>query len=354
MSAAAPRRPDRYHLLDGLRGVAAVLVVFYHLGQRTETPWLVPGGYLAVDFFFPLSGVVIANAYEARLRAGWPFARFLLARVVRLYPLYLLGLALGLAAAADGLLQATAGREAWPVAAMANLLMLPSPGSDFLFPYNLPAWSLFFELLVNAGYARWCACRSAGMLTLPVTAAAVALLILAAFSHGLDRGAGWSTLGGGLARATFSFGLGVLLWRSGFTQSRATMSRLWWVPCLVLPLLLIIEVVPPWRNALDAGAMLIVFPLLIVVAAGATPPRWLLKPCAWLGDVSYPLYAIHLPLLVVVLAWSAGQPLAVRLASAMLASLGAAALAVPGDARVRGWLAKRFRSRMSAPPQLAG
>src|ERR1700712_1409072 len=86
----------RYHTLDALRGLAAIAVVGFHISQVKLEPVLVPYGYLAVDFFFVLSGAVVAHAYEKQLRAGLSWQAFFVKRVIRLYPLALLGTALGL------------------------------------------------------------------------------------------------------------------------------------------------------------------------------------------------------------------------------------------------------------------
>jgi len=74
----------RYEALDGLRGVAAVAVMLYHIGGWTGRPWLAAHGYLAVDFFFCLSGFVLAHAYGRR-EIGW--LGYMRARLIRLWPL---------------------------------------------------------------------------------------------------------------------------------------------------------------------------------------------------------------------------------------------------------------------------
>lgn len=103
---AAP--PERYHTLDAMRGVAALLVAVFHFGQGLAGPGqggqglglgrnFAPQGYLAVDLFFGLSGFVIALNYAGRLRAGMPWQSFARLRFIRLYPIYLTGALLGIA-----------------------------------------------------------------------------------------------------------------------------------------------------------------------------------------------------------------------------------------------------------------
>jgi peptidoglycan/LPS O-acetylase OafA/YrhL len=93
MNTARPH----FNTLDGIRGLAAILVVIFHAEQFFGArPF--PKSYLAVDVFFLLSGAVVANAYEHRLQSDMSLARFTWLRIVRIYPLYLLGTVLGVVA----------------------------------------------------------------------------------------------------------------------------------------------------------------------------------------------------------------------------------------------------------------
>lgn len=181
---------ERNYLFDGLRGTAALLVVGMHAAPRTEANW-VPGGNLAVDFFFLLSGFVIAHAYERKLLAGMTLASFAALRIARLYPVYAMGVALGIA----GLLRdhfdfpMRASGSAIVAASGFNAVMLPAPfGFEALFPTNFVAWSLFVEMMVNMLYgallfwlrSRWlwllvgiCGPRSSTMRCVPAASRAV-------------------------------------------------------------------------------------------------------------------------------------------------------------------------------------
>lgn len=88
MPRATARRT--FHTLDGLRGVAAGTVLIYHF-PSLWSPASAPSAYLAVDLFFLMSGFVIEHAYGQRLATGLGVRRFLLLRLIRLYPLYLVG-----------------------------------------------------------------------------------------------------------------------------------------------------------------------------------------------------------------------------------------------------------------------
>src|ERR1700730_18632705 len=140
----------RYEALDALRGVAALSVLAFHLGQVKLEPGLVPHGYLAVDFFFVLSGFVVAHAYEAALRDKLTWRAFAVKRLIRLYPLALLG---ALAGTAVLLLKWRIFREkADPLStilasSVLNAFLLPNlfggvASKSELFPGNGPLWSL--------------------------------------------------------------------------------------------------------------------------------------------------------------------------------------------------------------------
>ncbi|MGE0829924.1 MAG: acyltransferase family protein, partial [Hyphomonadaceae bacterium] len=146
---------ERFLALDGLRGIAAVAVLLRHFGSAAG-PVRLPESYLAVDLFFLLSGFVLAHAYEQRLRAGMSFWDFLKARFIRLYPLYFLGTAIG-AAGAFWLASRNWGHAEFGEmlgSLSFNLAFLPSAFHEHNpFPYNGPAWSLFYEMLASVIFA---------------------------------------------------------------------------------------------------------------------------------------------------------------------------------------------------------
>ena len=261
--------------------------------------------YLAVDFFFALSGFVLAHAYGERLLAGMPPAQFMAVRLIRLYPLYGVALALSLVAALWDVAHGRAGIIGLAEDLAFALVFLPSPlSSFFLFPLNGPAWSLFCELVANAVYglaARW--------LRTPVLALVVALAgaVLAAAVHtsslgfgsagigamsdGFQRGA----LGAGLSRAAYSFFAGVLVYR----------LWLWWRPSIRIPPLLLILALGailvadppgPYQMAFDLTATLLLFPLLIVLGANSAPHGILARACTLMGVASYAVYVLQVPL----------------------------------------------------------
>ena len=141
-----------------MRGVAAIVVMLWH---SPDLPWHIRNrnGALAVDFFFCLSGFVIAFSYEDRLKKGLKLSSFYAARLIRLYPVYLLSMlfAFAVSIAIDRYVHADRSQIHTQAAFLAmSLLLLPNFGNSnnpLLFPLNTPAWSLFFEVIANLFYA---------------------------------------------------------------------------------------------------------------------------------------------------------------------------------------------------------
>jgi peptidoglycan/LPS O-acetylase OafA/YrhL len=288
-----------FYTLDAMRGAAALAVVIVH-DPGFLSPLRMPSAYLAVDFFFLLSGFVIAHAYGSRLEAGLTWRQFMRDRVIRLYPVYLLGVIIGFFSAlvalalGGGTLSSLHGVL---VALATGLMFLPSPTMNEapgLFPLNGPGWSLFFELIINGIYALllpWFTTRR-----LIVLVACMALLPIGAalWFGNLDLGSAWPSFVGGFARVSFSFFAGVLLHRlhrRGFSASRLALL----FPCL-LTVLLAVDLTGPWRVLFDLGCVLLVFPALIIVSSRIEPGKRLVPACTWLGAVSFPIYALHFPL----------------------------------------------------------
>ena len=262
---------DTFSPLNGLRGVAAIVVVIYHSRAMTGRS-LAPHGYLAVDLFFVLSGFVIAHAYDRRLAAGLGAFRFFWLRVKRFYPLYLVGLLLGAAAVAMDMLRPPASITPTEFAGtlLAGLLFLPLPWSP-LYPFNVPAWSLLCELLINLAYGllwKWPA-------ALALLAAASWLLLFLPSIQNAD-------FVSGILRAGFSFPVGVFIYRYCPRSAKVP-------PGLVIAGLAAVLLSP----VPDKLATTLIFPLGIgLLAVRETSPGF-----EQLGRLSFPLYAIHYPII---------------------------------------------------------
>jgi len=294
---------DRYRLLDELRGVAAVIVLIFHIATRGGGPVLFQNGYLAVDFFFMLSGFVMAEAYERRLEQGMSFAGFATRRLVRMMPVAMLG---ALAGGLYLLARAYAAPErSDPLAEvfaanMLNILILPKlwygPATAWdMFPANGPLWSLFFEIGMNLVWAAFLIGRSTRTLALLTGASAVLLVVCGLHFGSLHLGWEVSSLLGGAARVSFGFGAGLLLHRlrsylPGLGRRGAWLAVAALVYFLALPITAI-----GWTLAV----VLVCLPavLIIAVAAGREVA---LPGGALLGRLSFPLYGVHVPLIAAI------------------------------------------------------
>jgi len=285
------RTGHQFATLDGLRGVAAIAVVSLHLWKQLGGV-LLPHSYLAVDFFFVLSGFVLAHAYERRLLSDMPPAEFLRMRLIRLYPLYCIGALLGIVA-----LAALGGFSWWkPRAAVSvvfTLAGLPDPRfKGSLYPFDPPAWSLFYEMIANAAFA----VLIFRLTTKRLALIAMACLVIAAAFHGsLNTGYRWNQIGGGLARVGFGFFAGVLTYR--LWQDTVWRPRIpsWCLGALLVSIFAAGQW-PPQANGFDFLAVLL-FPGIVYLGASQEPSRYLRPACLWLGGISYALYVIHVPLL---------------------------------------------------------
>jgi peptidoglycan/LPS O-acetylase OafA/YrhL len=290
--------------LDAIRGIAAILVMMRHVPFFGALSF--QESYLAVDVFFLLSGVVIANAYEQRLLDDLTLRRFMLLRVIRIYPLYLLGCGLMLLALyPDGL---PGWKPLLSTVALAGLL-LPNVAGGTPFPLDHPAWSLFLELVANLFYAAFVRRLSNRRLWCLIAFAGLGLALALAFlpNHTMDFGWTRKTLLLGLLRVTYSFFAGILLYRA-FVRNRhagqAAQAPGWRrhpLPWLIVASVAAIlmagpaAALHPW---FDWVAVIAVFPVLIYLALSQPPTGLSVGVARWLGLLSYPIYVMHVPLSV--------------------------------------------------------
>lgn len=316
-----------YELLDGLRGVAALLVVWYHLFEAFATSPVdqrFNHGYLAVDFFFLLSGFVIGYAYDERWGRGLRMRDFIKRRLIRLHPMVVLGALLG---AAAFFVQGSVRWNGEPVstgmvlaALLCGLLLIPAwPGAGHevrgngeMYPLNGPSWSLFFEYLGNLLYMLLLRRLPTRWLTLLValTGAALATFAIGDLSGYGHLGVGWTLAGsnfpGGMLRLLFAFPAGLLLARR-FRPVR--IRGAFWLCSLSLAVLLAMPYVGSEQNHLfnglyDTLSTLLLFPLLLWLgASGHATDAATARICGFLGDISYPLYMVHYPSMYLFYAW---------------------------------------------------
>ncbi len=261
-SSAFSDTKAHYDLLDGLRGVAALMVIWYHIfegyafagGSIIET---FNHGYLAVDFFFILSGFVIGYAYDDRWGRNLTMKSFFKRRLIRLHPMVIMGAVLGaITFCIQGCIQWDGTHIALSMimlSLLCSIFFIPAmPGAGYevrgngeMFPLNGPCWSLFFEYIGNILYALFIRRLSNKALTVLTILLGIALASFAIFDvsgYG-NMGVGW-TLDG------------------------------------------------------------IAFPVLVWLgASGTTTDKKSTQICKFLGDISYPAYVIHYPFMYLFYAW---------------------------------------------------
>ncbi len=285
-----------FHTLDGLRGIAALAVLTQHYAT-VLAPIRLRGSYLAVDLFFVMSGMVIAHAYEGKLRSTLTPWRFFGLRFVRLAPLYLMGLALTIVMVTGALTLGRSEHWTWatflPLAGM-GLLMLPNvtpSAHGELYPLNPPAWSLFWEMVINLAYALVGYRMRNAQLAIVCALSGVAMIVLAGLRGSLDHGFRWDDWEMGLARVSFSFPLGVILYR----LHRAERWRLPAPPAWTLLLAVAgLMALPRMGATLDLLTALVAFPAICLLALGVEPSN--VRLYAFLGVISYPLYVLQIPI----------------------------------------------------------
>ena len=322
-----------YALLDGLRGVAAVLVLFYHIFEGFSFAELTNGagdgiirtlnhGHIAVDFFFILSGFVISYAYDDRwskMTVGGFFKR----RLVRLHPMLVMGAIIGtLTFALSGFAKwdGSATPIGWAMTALLfTLLMIPAvPGVPYevrgngeMFPLNGPGWSLFFEYVGNVLYALF-------IRRLPTRALTLLTIILGCLHAGFFVGnvsgydmvgVGWTIDGvnfwGGLLRMLFPFTMGMLLART-FKPRKVKGA---FAICSVLLVVLFTVPYIPSTTAISLNSLYevicitCVFPFIVWLGACGSVGEKKTRVTQLLGDISYPLYIVHYPIMYLFYAW---------------------------------------------------
>ena len=301
------RSLGHFKTLDGLRGLVAVFVLGWHVLAPSGLGGLVSHGYLGVDFFFVLSGFVVAVAYEDRLRIGLSLPRFCRVRLARLYPLLAAGMAFGAVVTVGKLVITHSLRaEAFDlsVAAVCAVFVLPFGGFgpvSMMFPFDGPAWSLFYELLINVAYAAAMLHLTTRRLAALVVLSALVLVVVVHHTRSFDVGGALADWPGGLSRVTFSFSAGVLLRRlvqAGLLDRLPRISPAWLVLALA-----VVFCAPhvPGNWLVELVCVVAVFPAIVALGAVREPRRRFVSLAGLSGRLSYPLYILHYPVIRVFL-----------------------------------------------------
>lgn len=357
-----------YPILDGLRGVAAIMVVIFHVFEthsHSHLDQIINHGYLAVDFFFLLSGFVIGYAYDDRW-SMMTIGGFFKIRLVRLQPMVIMGMIVGALLfyfQDSAMFPNIHNVPVWKmlVFMVIGFTLIPvTPSMDIrgwqeMHPLDGPAWSLFFEYVANILYALFVRKFSKTVLSIFVFLAACFLIHLALTSPKGDVIGGWSfnatQLHVGFARLLYPFFAGLLLFRiSKLIQVKHAF--------LLCSLLVVFFLAMPriggrehlWMNALyDSLIIIFIFPLIVYLgASGEIKGRYATKICKFFGDISYPIYITHYPIIYIYTGWVSNHKVPFREAFpiallVLISSISLAYLCLKlYDEPVRIWLKKRF------------
>lgn len=347
-----------FETLNGMRGIAALAVMTMHMQWFLAAvhPAIVS---LAVDFFFVLSGFVIAYAYQERLSTGLRRRDFLLARFIRLYPMFIVGLLFGITA--TWIYERPADLTPYFANVGFNLFMLPYPliypaKVDNLFPLNFPAWSLFYELIAYLAFAVLAPRLNNRGLVALIVVGFIALIYVGVTQDSLDRGVWRLSWLGGLARVTFCFFTGAAIYRLWLRRpTRFALHPALLFVLLVLPL--------AWRPGegpfawlYELAVIALWMPLLVWLGTGSVAKGVWLRMCVALGALSYPLYIVHAPAIKIASQFGNWKGAVFFNATAPWGALGfifltsvfAWALATYVDYPIRRWLSGTLLPRWAA------
>jgi len=359
---------EHFEVLDGLRGSAAFLIVLFHLfnypfGFRPPLH-MMHHAYLAVDFFFGLSGFVVAYAYDDRW-TRMTIVQFFRIRLIRLHPMVLLGATLALIGYIfDPFSKVMNHTPALMLllAYITSLLLLPSPPVGGR-PHetqalNGPAWSLMQEYLGNIAYALVLRRLRSATLGIIFALSGLGLIYTANVKGSLDGGWGYPEIWMAPLRLTVSFVMGLWLYR---VHERIRLPK---IGLLMLSILLVICFQMPefskegalsWNGLYDAACVLFLFPVIILCGAHSNAGRGMIDLCKFSGRLSYPLYITHIPFVYVLAgyAWTRHPSAEIKLLWIFLLLpfvIFVAWIALKYfDEPVRAWLTQRYGLKRVTP-----
>lgn len=289
---------QHFDILDGLRGLAAIAVVVFHFMEWVFTDPsqnFIGHGFLAVDFFFCLSGFVIGYAYDDRI-GKMGMLEFFKSRLIRLHPLIILGSVLGLLTflfAPYGGHPELYSTDKIILVFLSSVFLIPYPVMDErafnLFSLNAPAWSLFWEYIANIFYVFiFCTINNKILLLLTLLAAATLCYVSIHAGNllgGWDKNSFWD----GGARILYSFLAGLAIYRFNWIIK----NKMGFIGMSILLLLAFLVPAGKWNWLTEPLIVLFYFPLLVALGAGATLSPGVKKLCVFSGNISYPLYMTH-------------------------------------------------------------
>ena len=364
----------RYDILDGLRGVAAVMILLYHVFNDAKSFFVWPEtvnefyhSFLGVDFFFILSGFVMGYAYDKALETNITTGGFIKRRLIRLHPMVVMGVLIGLIAFIVQGCTKWDGTEvtvrAVMYATLLGLFLIPSPtnievrGYTEAFPLNGPHWSLFFEYIGSLLYVLLLHRLSTKWLRVWVASSIICIAGYALLIEGGGIAYGWSSepsnLCGGALRMLYAYPMGLLMARVFRERQPKPIRGHMFLLC---SLALIVLLGLPFLDSTDGETIyqlvciLSLFPTIIWFGARGIVSGWRQKAVSFLGRLSYPLYAVHYPFVYLFIAWvqksgytyvGHSHPWAAALITIAVSLLAATLCMLLYDEPLRRWLSRK-------------
>lgn len=291
----------RFNTLDGMRGIAAIAVMMNHYVRS-----IFQNSHLAVDLFFCLSGFVIAYSYLDHLQKSMTIKEFVLRRLIRLYPMYFIGISIGALALFGKYFsgQTSLSMHQAINAISLNALYLPYISKSYvnvagdvspslIFPTDPPAWSLFFEMSVNLIFAVIAfRARKLHYLALALLGF-IGLLAYYLVTHNVASGWGTTNILGGIPRTIFGFFCGVVL----FINFKSYSSFLRAINPIYIIVFLLCFLFVAWPPYIWLASALILVPILIAIGTVSNATNLTtVKIFNYLGWISYPIYCLHMPI----------------------------------------------------------
>lgn len=290
---------EHYHSMDFMRGVAAISVVLTHVSHRLDIGWVANRAYLAVDFFFVLSGFVMCSAYMSNLQSGvMTHKKFYITRFIRIFPLIFLGttIAAVIELARPGVIDRSAhmvdtafafvlGAAALPVKLLTDL-------EQTAFPLNLPVWSLFFEIIANLLFPIWLSAKyKKTVLFLCALIGGGAIIVGTSIYGDANRGYYPTDLWFGFARVMYSFPIGIALY--GIRHKSRPVN--FYIPSILLLMVAFIYYRGTGDYLIDIIAILFVMPAIVFISIKSPSNAGDRQLSKWGGKLSFPIYALHYP-----------------------------------------------------------
>ena len=354
------RSKKRYEILDGLRGVASLIVITFHffelysLGQPDKQ--IINHGYLAVDFFYVLSGFVIGYAYDDRWdrMSYWDFYK---RRLIRLHPMVIAGSIVGLCYYFYGegpscpFIQDVKPYYYFLTIIM-NFLMIPTPvemdirGWGETNSFNGPNWTLIYEYLINILYSLvfrrlhtiiiGILCLLSALLTVNLALNFDVFNVMKErISNKYTMIGGWSLtsceLCVGFTRLFYPFFVGYLVYRLNL---KIKLPYSFFI-CSFLLIFFLCFI----RIGGD---------VIMIGAGDDTKNEIIIKISKFLGEISYPIYITHYPIIYANSAWidfhkndSLFNKIMMSIGSFFIMLFNAYCLIELYDKPVRKWLSDR-------------